>query len=44
MSLFGYLHDGAIQGNPSDSAAFENLCCQIGRVHFIHFSRLKVKS
>lgn len=43
MRLFRHLHDDAIQGNPSDSAVFENPCCQIGRMHFIHFSRLESK-
>ncbi len=43
MRLFCHLHDDAIQGNPSDSAVFENPCCQIGRGHVIHFSWLESK-
>ncbi len=43
MRLFCHLHDDAIQGNPFDSAVFENPCCQIGRGHFVYFTRLEAK-
>ena len=43
MRLFRHLHDDAIQGNPFDSAVFENPCRQIGREHFVQFTQLKVK-
>ena len=43
MWLFCHLHDDAIQGNPSDSAVFENPRCQIGRAHFIYFCQLESK-